>query len=239
MSALVLLHGWGMSARVWDDLRGALHVSARASDLPGYGHAPIPARYTLDAAVEQLAREAGDVVDVVGWSFGATLAMHWASIRPQQVRRLVLLAATPRFAAAEDWPHGVSAQTLQTFEGELQRSPDALMRRFCTLQAQGEHDARAFAGALGDLRTRAAPSVLAASLALLAASDLRERYRALTQPMLLLHGERDAIVPVAAARWMAAHNAHAQLEVFDAAGHALPVSQAAVCARRIERFLHE
>ncbi len=239
MTRAVLLHGWGMSAGVWSELHARLHRDVCTPDLPGYRAANVLAPYTLDAVVDRLARDADETVDVVGWSLGALIAMHWAAVRPRQVRRLVLLGATPRFVATDDWAHGVTPAMLRIFNAELKRAPDALMRRFCALQAQGEAEADERAAMLYALRGHASAQTLCDSLALLGGSDLRGELSTFAQPTLILHGQRDAIIPVDAARWMATRMPHPQLRIFDDCGHALPVFRAAACAQWIERFLDE
>lgn len=244
MTRAVLLHGWGMSAQVWSELRARLPQHASAPDLPGYGTADALSPYTLDAVVERVAcavRGADAPIDLIGWSLGGLIAMHWAAVHPQQVRRLVLLGATPRFAAADDWGHGVPPAMLRIFNVELQRTPEALMRRFCALQAQGEAeaDAEEIAAMLYTRRGRASAQTLRDSLALLGESDIRAALPRITQPTLVLHGRRDAIIGIDAARWTAAQLPHARLQVLDGCSHALPLSHAAACAQWIERFLDE
>ncbi|HEY9379935.1 MAG TPA: alpha/beta fold hydrolase [Burkholderiales bacterium] len=237
---VVCLHGWGMRSGVWDALRSQLAGrSTRAVDLPGYGAAAALEAYTLDAVVDRLASEAGAEIDLVGWSLGGLIALHWAARRPAQVMRLVLLSATPCFAETLDWPRGVSAATLRIFMAQLKQSSDALMRRFCALQAEGEENAVELSATLYAQRAEASSQTLVDSLSLLGTSDVRCALAALTQPTLILHGEGDAVTPVSAARWMSEQLPYAHLQCFSHCGHALPVSHATACAQSMERFLDE
>ncbi len=237
---VVFLHGWGMRAGVWDALRSKLAGrNTRAPDLPGYGATAAPPAYTLDTVVDRLANEAGAEIDLVGWSLGGLIALHWATTRPARVRRLVLLSATPCFVANADWPHGVSPATLRMFMAQLKQSPDALMRRFCALQAEGEEDPGALSTALCAQRTDASAQTLIDSLSLLGTSDVRHALASLTQPALILHGECDAVTPMVAAQWMGEQLPHARSQYFSHCGHALPLSRPAACAQSIEHFLDE
>jgi pimeloyl-[acyl-carrier protein] methyl ester esterase len=242
MTRAVLLHGWGMSAQIWSELRAHLHRDVQAPDMPGYGVANALSPYTLDAVVERVAcdvRGASAPIDLIGWSLGGLIAMHWAAVHPQQVRRLVLLGATPRFVTADDWAHGVPPAMLRIFNVELRRTPEALMRRFSALQAQGEADAEEIAATLYARQGHASAQTLRDSLALLCESDIRAALPRITQPTLVLHGRQDAIIGIEAARWAAAQLPHARLQVLDGCGHALPLSHAAACAQWIERLLDE
>jgi pimeloyl-[acyl-carrier protein] methyl ester esterase len=210
-----------------------------APHLPGYGDAPMLEAYTLDAAAEALAKAAETPVDLVGWSLGGLIAMQWAVSRPAQVRRLVLLNATPCFVAQPGWVHGVPSATLRLFHAQLAREPATLMARFQGLQAQGVSDPDALAAKLRAHEAAASPAALQASLALLGTHDLRAAFASLVQPTLILHGSLDAVTPVGAAQGMAAQLPHARLQHINDGGHALPVSHAEACAERISSFLHE
>src|SRR5690606_20829633 len=147
--SVVLLHGWGMRAAFWRGICAQLaDCDVLTPDLPGYGAAPGPSPYALDAVVDVLAGAVPEEVDLVGWSLGGTIAMHWAATHPEQVRRLVLIAATPRFVGHAEWAHGVSPAVFRVFGAQLQRDPAALMQRFCVLQAEGEAQPEAVAARL-------------------------------------------------------------------------------------------
>lgn len=237
---LILLHGWGMAATIWNDMRSALRsASVSTPDLPGYGEALEPNAYTLDEVVGALANAVETPVDLVGWSLGGLIAMRWAATRPAQVRRLVLLNATPCFVTRSDWPHGVSPAALRLFHTQLKRAPAVLMARFRELQAQGVSDPDVLAVKLNAHAAAASPTVLQDSLALLGEHDLRAEFAALSQPTLILHGRADAVTPMGAAQWMAAQLPRARLQLFNDGGHALPVSHASACAEWISSFLHE
>lgn len=238
--SVVLLHGWGMRAAFWRGICAQLadfHVLT--PDLPGYGAAPAPSPYALDAVVDVLAGAVPEEVDLVGWSLGGTIAMHWAATHPEQVRRLVLIAATPRFVGHAEWAHGVSPAVFRVFGAQLQRDPAALMQRFCVLQAKGEAQPETVAARLYEQHAQAPEAVLRESLVLLGDADLRHRVRGLHQPTLVMHATHDAVTSVGAAYWLADTLPHATLQIYDGGGHALPLTRAEDCAARIASFLNE
>jgi pimeloyl-ACP methyl ester carboxylesterase len=77
---VLLLHGLGATAEVWDGLAALLPGEWVAPDLPGHGgSAPLPA-YTFAAvadAVADLVAPAGTVI--VGHSFGGVVGLHLAA----------------------------------------------------------------------------------------------------------------------------------------------------------------
>lgn len=243
---LVMLHGWGLSARVWAPLRAAMapHAAFDAPDLPGHGAAAPAASAALAAWRARVAAALPPGALLCGWSLGALLALDLAEHHPEKVARLVLIGATPRFVGGADWPHGLAAHTVDAFREEFLRDPDAVLRRFVALQALGDTRRRELTRALGealsapesDARQHAA---LSDGLSLLAHTDLRGSLAHIGQPTLLLHGEHDALMPLAAARWLSDALPDARLEVLPACGHAPFLSRPADCAASILRFAHD
>ena len=110
------------------------------STCPGTAAAPAPARFTLEgvvAALDDTFEPAGPPLTIVGWSLGGLVAMRWALARPDRVRRLVLVATSPRFVARDDWPHAMAPETLDRFGDELRIAWKLTVQRFLALQLQG------------------------------------------------------------------------------------------------------
>jgi pimeloyl-[acyl-carrier protein] methyl ester esterase len=222
---VVLLHGWGSGVAIWHDLAAELAAwrPVHAPDLPGYGAAPACAPYTLDALAAELARNAPARCDVVGWSLGAQVALAWARRAPQQVVRLALIAATPCFAQRADWPHAVTAEALAGFSKEIATGHASALRRFTSLEAQGDEKAKQVARQLRAARTaRNGPdsATLAAGLHILAETDLRGALASIAQPVLVLHGDRDRLAPLAAGEYLSSRLINARLCVLRGAAHA-------------------
>ena len=238
---LVLLHGWGMNAAVWTGIAPVLAQQFRLHrvDLPGHGASAACEPYTLEALSALLAAALPPRVAVCGWSLGAQLALQWALAQPRQVERMVLIAGTPRFVLDADWECGIAAAVVESFAQELARDARGTVQRFLALQAQDDADARAVLRRLrGCVFARGEPdaTALAAALRLLEETDLRAGLKRVAQPVLLLHGERDALVPRGAAEYLARVLPCARLEVFAGAGHAPFIAQPQRSAQHIAEF---
>ena len=236
---LVLLHGWGMNAAVWGDVAGALaqHFRLHCVDLPGHGASPAPC--TLDELADLLAAALPRRVAVCGWSFGGQVALNWALRKPDQVERLVLLATTPRFVRGAAWDCGIDAAVLDDFARGLAHDYHATLQRFTALQARGDTHPRVVLRRLREhLLARGEPDVAAldAGLQLLRETDMRDRLERIAQPALILHGERDTLVPLAAGEYLQRALPHAVIEVFAGAAHAPFIAQPQRAARRIMEF---
>lgn len=242
---LVLLHGWAMHGGVWAALPESLAHRFRVHvvDLPGHGRSAPIEPLTIDAIVSVLARRfeaEDDALTLVGWSFGAMVAIAWALATPDRIARLVLLGATPRFVATNDWPHAMDAQTLRRFHDELRVAYRLTLNRFLALQVHGSEHAHAVLAALRERlfsRGEPAPRVLESGLELLASTDLRSRVPAVAAPTLIVAGDRDALTPIGASEWLAGAMPHARLARIEGAAHAPFLSHPREFREAIDGFL--
>lgn len=235
MSApLVLLHGWGVSAAVWQPLR------ERLADIEIVAPEVLPAGDLDQWADALLPLLPADCV-VGGWSLGALLAQCLAQRHPQRLRGLLLFAPTPRFVAAPDWPHGLDAATVQGFRDAFQRDPQRTQQRFLALQTLGDAHRHTVTPSLERalLDPQAFRPALARGLQLLADSDLRTHRPPPTLRGLIVHGSADALMPIGAARWLAAAWPACRLLELAACGHAPFLSQPDAVAAEVRAFLQQ
>jgi pimeloyl-[acyl-carrier protein] methyl ester esterase len=223
---LVLLHGFALHAGLFEPIVPALarHHRVHVVDLPGHGRSPPIAPIDLhslaaavDAAID--ARE----ITVLGWSLGGQVALQWALMRPARVTKLVLVATTPSFVARDDWSCAVPRETLARFGDELRVSYRLTLARFLALQVHGSDEGRRTLAVLRErLFERGEPSraVLEAALDVLLRTDLRPLLSSITAPVLAIGGDRDALVPIAATRALAAALPDATHVAIEGAAHA-------------------
>lgn len=221
---LVLLHGWALHSGAWKEALPALarRFRVHAVELPGHGFsAAVPAR-TFDDAAELVAGCVPQGAVVCGWSLGGLFAQRIARDHPRRVGALALVSTTPCFMQREDWPHAMMPSTLATFAAGLHSQRDRTLRDFVHLNALhgalGREAVRAFTARLAE-RGSASLADLQASLDWLRRVDLRPGARGISCPTLVAHGGRDALVPIAAGRWLAAAIPSARLVQWDDAAH--------------------
>jgi len=205
--ALVLLHGWGMHGGIWQPVRDALaaRFTLHIVDLPGHGFS----RQAKFGRVQEVAAQVAAVLPqryaLCGWSLGGHVSMALAQ-RGAPIDKLVLVATTPCFVQHSDWPHAMTPAVLADFSTQLATDYRKTLLNFLNLQALNDSHARATIRALRDeLFVRGEPSAeaLNAGLNVLAQSDLREGMPSIAQRSLVIHGDRDALTPIGAGRWLA------------------------------------
>jgi len=242
---LVLLHGWAMHSGIWGPIVGRLAERFRvhAIDLPGHGHSALGQPFTLDSACAAVARsvpaDAGPLI-VVGWSLGGLIAMRWARQEPARVRRLALVATTPRFVAAPDWPHGTSAQTLARFGDELSVAWKLTIQRFLALQLQGsDHGKATLATMRRQIFERGAPvpDALFGALDAIVTADLRAEVPHIAQAALVIGGSRDTLALPGATRWLGEHLPDARLVSIEGAAHVPFLSHPDTFAAALDDFV--
>ncbi len=240
---LVLLHGWGMNADVWDGVVPTLAKSHRVTvvDLPGHGRSgDTGGDYSLSAQAQKVAEILPPNCILVGWSLGGLLALQLALDFPQQIKALVLVASSPRFVCGDDWPDAMQAEVLLGFAGELQTDFKKAINRFLAIQALGSEHARE---ELRLLRERVFAhgepdrKALTSGLEILMTADFRDRLVEIPCPVLLLCGERDTLFPAQAVRRTQALLPDATLSVVQGAGHAPFLSHPEDFVRALQAFL--
>lgn len=243
----VCVHGLGGSHVNW--LSVAPHLAERgrvlAVDLAGFGRTPPAGRRSTIGANRRLldrfmhATGAAPAI-LVGNSMGGLISALEASSAPESVAGLILVdPALPRGlnASADPVVAAIFATYLVPGVGEqfLKRrakllGPERLVRdtmSMCTVDpsriAPEVFDAHV---ALARERAKMAwghKAFLEAARSLLRRLARRERlmgaFHAISCPTLLVHGERDRLVPVAAARAIAAMRPDWTLHVLDDLGH--------------------
>jgi pimeloyl-ACP methyl ester carboxylesterase len=106
---VVLIHGLGADASIWDNVLGFLRGSTQtfAYELHGHGTTRPLAAPTITAEAAALGEwlRAKDLPypTLVGHGLGGMVALQFALDHPADVRRVILIDATPRqLATAED-----------------------------------------------------------------------------------------------------------------------------------------
>lgn len=210
MTTVVLAHGWGYDAGVWDAVRALLPTTLTVSAIDfGYfdAHVAVPPTPTF-----------GEPIIAVGHSLGA---LWWLTQAETRWNKLLAINGFPRFTAAADYAPAVAPRVLARMRQQFPRNPTAVLADFHA--RCGGHAPPGVADA-----TR-----LAAGLDALADWDGRATLATRQADVFALAASGDAIVPAAMSA-MAFSGGH--LEHVETSGHLLPLTHPNLCARWIERL---
>ena len=244
---IVLVHGLPGSAYDWRPTQEALAdrgYRVLAYDRVGYGRSdPSPLGvYTVESSgrdlIALLDSEGFEDATVVGWSYGGAASMAAALRDSSRIGRLVLVGSAGYQEDAPEvplWLQGVSVgiltwasyvppveRALQAVVSEQAFAPDSapdwwLPQLEANFQQSGTEEAW-----LGEQATYqwSGPDP-----------------RPIRAPILIVHGEEDALVPLSVGEWLHERAVDSQIHVIEDAGHMLPVTHAEVLADQIHAFI--
>jgi len=244
---LLLLHGWSMSGAVFGEVIPELAARRQVlvPDLPGHGRSsdqPDMGLAALAAAIVEFCLGLGlQRPDLLGWSLGGMVALEAARAPLVDSRSLVLVSTTPKFAAGDDWSHGLPAGQVKAMDRDLRNNYAATMGRFFKLMfAENEISLPRYqelARKCGGAGRLVDAAMAQAGLQTLRESDLRPLLPEVTNPCLVLHGDQDQIIPAEAGRYLADHLPHAVWQSFDGCGHAPFLSRPEPFCQSVMEFL--
>ncbi len=250
--AVVLIHGWPLSAQAWAPQVDALVKAGHrvvAYDRRGFGRSDKPAGgYGYDTLADDLQRVLDQCalqdVTLVGFSMGGgEVARYVARHGERRLRGVVFAAAVPPYLLkTADNPEGpLTPDKAQAMKQDLARDRDAFFDRFT----------RDFFSARGSLLVTEAqrreaivlcqqsdPQAALACVDSFATTDFRADLGRITVQTLVIHGDADAIVPIeGSGHRIHLAIAHSRLLVVKGAPHGLNVSHAEPFNEALLKFL--
>jgi non-heme chloroperoxidase len=243
-TAVVLVHGWGMSSRIWASTVEALKADGHAVitiDHRGCGQSD---RDFEDMSIAALA---GDVVGIVqhcnagpvvlnGWSLGGAVAAQAAQMLGSGAAGLVLTCgASPRFIKSDDFPYGGDPEALPATVAALAADRAAFFRGLAEgvcVRDVSPHTVDWMWSAFID----SGPNVID-SLVDLGNVDQRDLLASLPVPVLSIVGGADPILDPQVGKAAAKMAAHGSLEVFEGCGHAPFIEDAPAYLAVMRSFL--
>jgi pimeloyl-[acyl-carrier protein] methyl ester esterase len=135
----------------------------------------------------------------------------------------------------------MSSTVLDQFASDLEQDYAGTLERFLTLQMAAGEDRNVLRRLREEMFRYGEPSAeaLQAGLQLLKEEDRRETLSAVAAPALVIHGGRDRLAPVGAARYMARQLPQARLEIIPEAGHAPFLSHPDLFLEKLRDFIRD
>jgi non-heme chloroperoxidase len=226
-SAILLIHGWGMSLRAWDySLDALIDAGFRvvALDHRGCGNSD---KDFADLGIKAIAADVVALAEQLklervvlnGWSLGGAVAVEAASALAQRCAGLFLTcAASPAYLQKSDYPYGGTEQaladTVAAMSADRVNFLAALSQGVCASEVSDDVVRWMLAMFL-----KSSPQA-AKSLAELGPLDQRDTLASLNVPILSIVGGQDQVVDPQVCRSVSDYNPQASIVEFDSSGHA-------------------
>ncbi|MEI4280989.1 alpha/beta fold hydrolase [Klenkia terrae] len=239
---VVLIHGWPLSGRSWEAQVPALVEAGHrviTYDRRGFGKSSQPWEgydYDTFAADLHTLIEHLDLreVTLVGFSMGGgEVARYVGTYGTDRIAKAVFAAAVPPFLGKSDEnPDGaLDAATVQSFLDAIRSDRVAFVDGFASnfFDAKGEQTvSQAVRDHSADIAAYASPKGTYDCVVAFSGTDFRRDLEAFTIPVLVLHGDSDAVVPFeASGQRTAAAIPGAQTVVIEGGPHGVNASHPA------------
>jgi 2-succinyl-6-hydroxy-2,4-cyclohexadiene-1-carboxylate synthase len=195
--SVVMLHGFGGTARAFDGVIAALppeRYTPIALDLPGHGARGAPDRpITYERCTELVLAHSPSRFVLCGYSMGARIALRAALAAPQRVSRLVLVSATAGIESESERQarHAADLRLAAQIESEPM---ERFVARWRNQPMFAQEPAAVRELACADHRRNTTAGIAAALRAIGSGAmpPLWDRLGELDMPVVVLAGERDA-----------------------------------------------
>jgi pimeloyl-ACP methyl ester carboxylesterase len=244
---VILLHGSGPGVSALANWRFAVPVLAEdhrtlAPDLIGFGQTATerPPRVDLDAWVAQVLEFADalgvDRFDVVGNSMGGAIALALGVRHPERVGRIVTMGSL-----GVSFPITPALDEIWGYSPDLERMRE-IIRLFAWDQRYAEDEALVRLRYETSLQPSArtpyeamfeAPRQLAVDAAVIPEADLQR----LANPVLLVHGRDDRVVPLETSQRLAELLPDARLAIYPRCGHWVQIERRVEFPALVRAFL--
>jgi pimeloyl-ACP methyl ester carboxylesterase len=206
MSCLLILHGWGSSAKNWAQVKDALEkkgYNVFLPDLPGFGESVLPTKpWSLDDYVDWLAdfceKNNLSQVFLLGHSFGGAIAAKFALKHPEKIKKLFLVASS-----------GIRKKTLKK---RLFKKFSFLFRRILILKKVFykffiKSDYQNTSGIIREIYLK------------IIAEDISGIFSQIKIPTVIIWGDKDKVTPFSDACFINQEIKNSKLEILPGIGH--------------------
>lgn len=225
--SLVLIPGLNNTSAVFDGVVRAIGADA---EITAPTLSPLD---TVEALADEVLAQAPPRFHLVGFSFGAYVAMAMLERAPDRIEALCLIGARPGADAPDKRPmrEGAIAKAREDYLGMVSAGAAAAFHPD-TLKREDIMQARA-----AMVRDYGAERFIAHTTAAMNRPDRRDLLKTLQKPLLLIAGETDPLAPLAALQETAAAAPKSEILVIANAGHLAPLEQPDIVAGHIKTWL--
>lgn len=228
---VVLVHGAGGNYLSWPvQMRRISGLRVYALDLPGHGKSGGVGLQSIQAYADTVVRWFSAVglskVVLVGHSMGSAIAMKIALEYPDAVSGMILIGAGPRLDVNPRLLEECANQT--TFLSAIEK---------IVMWSFSQETPQRMVELVGKRMAETRQGVLYGDFVACSAFDETERLAQIKQPVLVITGELDRMVPCRQAQLLADHIENSTFKVIPNAGHMAMLERPEAVAQEMLNFL--
>jgi sigma-B regulation protein RsbQ len=244
---LMLVHGLGTDQTVWHKITPFFlkhfkvvlldHLGAGRSDTSQFQqHRYLDLSQYASDLVEVCDAYRLENIHIVGHSAGAMIGALATLQAPARFKRLVMMAASPRYLQDEGYNGGLSEQDVSRIYSELMRNPATALPALLTEAAIYPEDPDLHAYFSASLQQVNRNHVLTVLCAILQ-SDYRDTIRRITVPTHIIQSRQDYFVPMDVALYLHHQIPGSTLTVIRSRGHFPQLSAPGDIVAALQKFL--
>jgi len=202
--AIIFIHGLSNYSLGWekniDGLKG--HFRCIAIDLPGNGYSgrgdyPYSMAFFAECIHELIGKLQLDKVCLCGHSMGGQIALITALNYPEEIHKLVLCAPAgfEEFSATERMMYMASIQIFDVFSSEENSLRKTMRSSFYMFPEQAKGMVDELAKLMKEHDIKDYRKMVEASIYAMLHEPVFDKLRFITQPTLVLFGEKDTLIP--------------------------------------------
>ena len=250
--AVVLIHGWPLSADTWDAVAMRLvdqGFRVIAYDRRGFGHSEhAHSGYDYDTLSDDLldVLRAKDIssASLVGFSMGGGEVIRFQTRHPQiDIKRAILIGSVvPGLLKTPDHPEGVDGQVFDGMKEAIFADRAGFFEEFFKgFYGVGVLSKPVSQGVLRWSHQMAMSAGLKATIDCVDAfgkTDFRSELQSMQTPTLIIHGDADATVPIDISGKAAAKRlSHSEIQIYEGSPHGLLATDQDRLIEDVSRFL--
>lgn len=260
---LVMLHGFGCDSRIFASIGTKLSkdYDVLMVDLPGHGQTKGKfesfsfAAYSILHALDQYL---GEPYSLLGWSMGGQVALemlkhsknrneteeetcdcgrpHHHEHKQGHIASLILVSATPKFVASDDFKIGMNAAVFKKFLKNIESGHEKALADFFRLMfTKEEEDGSKYVDEL--MKYIPSQETLKECMDSFKRFDERHVLPAINIPTLIMAGDSDKIIDPKASFYMSQEIKNSSLKIYKSAGHAPHITREKEMIDEISKFL--
>ncbi len=198
---ILFLHGWGGSLRIWEQQVESFlkKYKVLTIDLPGHGKTE-----WREVDLEKIAQGISGLlnhlkmnkINFVGNSVGGLLGLKLFELHPEVFKRFVLVDSLPKFLKSKDFPFGLERERIEKLNAQLDTDYPAIVDIFFrSLFVRQERQDGKLSWLMKFRQQDDLPQkeALKKVLDILMEGDLRDTFKKLSVPVLIINGTGDYI----------------------------------------------